>query len=200
MTKVSSINTGFERTTTAPEPEATYESDLATQLEREMERSKELWTDMVREAATSKKIPSTKILQRISPDLEIPPDDALNVFEQDVAQFRRTLAATATLERHHSRRAEMWGAYNATNEKDYFKEARAEIEELQAHLKELNKAAAEYTRANYLLVSHDSTINRAARDNTRIFPGGRAEIFKLAGKKDPVKSDTSKSKRSENHD
>ena len=197
MSEVKTITAGFEQTQPAPQVETgpSYESELATQLEREMARSKELWADMVQAAATTKHQPNLNVLRRISPDLEIPPDDAQAVFDQDVAAFRRTLASTGTLQKHYKHRQEMWAAYDTSNEKDYFREAKAEIEDLKARLKELNQAAADYTRANYLLVSHDQTIDRGARDNPRIFPGGREQIFKLAGKKDPRKPSSTKTKK-----
>lgn len=163
----------------------TFSSTASKKVSREMDRAKELYAEMVRGCLLEHKDPDIAILQRIAPDLELDKENILQVFQDDLALARDTIKAAKGFAKNHSKIEAIYSGHEATDEKSYFASCSEERTSIADRLKELNREKADYTRACHLKSGHSVVLRRGVTSQRSLFPGGREEIFEIAGVSDP---------------
>lgn len=163
----------------------TFSSAATKKIGREMERAKELYVEIVQGCLLEDKDPDEAVLLRIALDLGIDKENILQIFDEDLALARDTIAAAKSLAKNDRKIQAIYAEHGATDEKSYFKSCNEERESLSMRLKEMNREKNDYTRAAHFKGSQSVKVSRGVRSKRSIFPGGREEIFTIAGVSDP---------------
>jgi hypothetical protein len=163
----------------------TYSSAATKKIGKEMEKAHELYREMVHGCLAKNVEPDLSILNRIAPDLGIDKADIKQVFDEDRKLARDAIAAAQSFAKNDERIAEIYADHEATDEKSYFVSGNEEREQMTKRLKELNEEKAHYQRLVYFKAGQSVKISRGIKSQRSIFPGGREEIFALAGVEDP---------------